>query len=201
MVEDESQGGMSRRRFLLLAGGTTLGALTLVRADCYGSLEWSGRVLGGWEASILIDAARSLIPDTPGALPSAGPSGRELADNVDRYLVGLPTSMIRRIHGMFAFVEHATLVDGHLLRFTRLPPAARHSYLKGLAEADGIRSDAFHGLRDLCLVGWYQDSRTWSSLGYEGPLLRRAPGFAGEGVHGRYDELVAEAGETPDNIR
>ena len=37
-----------------------------------------------------------------------------------------------------------------------------------------LRRTAFLGLRNLCFLGWYSQPESWSLIGYQGPLLRRA---------------------------
>ena len=34
----------------------------------------------------------------------------------------------------------------------------------------------FDGLRSLVFMGYYRDARTWSLVGYDGPLVNRPPG-------------------------
>ena len=43
--------------------------------------------------------------------------------------------------------------------------------LERLATMGTLPRQAYRGLRDLTLLGWYQDPRTWDALHYEGPLV------------------------------
>jgi hypothetical protein len=202
----------TRRTFLWLGAGTAAGALAAARLGFYSGVEWtngektgewSGLVLGEWEASVLAAAAMALIPDTPGKRSRPGPSGPEVAQNVDRFLVGMPKSMLLEIHGMFGLIEHATLLNGSVLRFTRLDPTAQRDFLLQLRDMGSKFGQAFKGVRDLCLVGWYQDNRTWEAIGYDGPLVRRPappPVVRVEDVTGKYKDMVAKPGQQPKGI-
>jgi hypothetical protein len=193
----------TRRTFLWLGATTAAGTLAAGRLGFYSAREWSGEVLGEWEASVLAAAAMALIPDSPGKHSRPGPSGREIAQNVDRFLVGMPTSMLREIHAMFGLIEHATLLNGSVRRFTRLDPTAQRDFLLRLHDMGGKFGQAFKGVRDLCLLGWYQDKRTWKAIGYDGPLVRRPappPMIRVSDVTGTYQDMVAKPGAQPEGI-
>lgn len=190
----------SRRTFLWLGAATAAGVLAAGRLGFYSADDWSGRVLGEWEASVLAAAAMALIPDTPGVLSRPGPAGMEIAQNVDRFLVGLPKPMLLEIHAMFGLIEHATLLNGSVQRFTRLDPHAQRAFLLRLQDMGGKFGQAFKGVRDLCLLGWYQDARTWAAIGYDGPMLERPappPVVHARDVTGKYKKLVAKPGARP----
>jgi D-cysteine desulfhydrase len=150
------QGGASRRR--LLAG---LGALAVVggfRVTGYTAPD--GVVLAGWELEVVAAAARVLVPASP-------LSPDEVASNVDRYLQGMPGPLLREVHGLMVLLE-----QGGLRRLTHLADAeARLVRLKALP----MGSLAWRGIRDLCLLGYWQDPRTWSQCGFDGPRLPSSP--------------------------
>ncbi len=193
---------LTRRKFLWIAAGTAAGALAVGRLGFYPSAEWSGQVLSEWEGHVLAAAAAALIPDTPGELPAPGPSAMEVAQNVDAYLVGMPKRMIFEIHGMFALLEHGTLLGGSVSRLTRLSAEDGLDFLLALRERGGKLGQAFKGVRDLCLLGWYQDRRTWKPIGYPGPLLERPapPAVVTPQEAGAYAKFVAKPGATPRGV-
>jgi hypothetical protein len=200
---DENGWRPTRRTFLWLGAATAAGALAAGRLAFYATDDWDGQVLGEWEASVLAAAAMALIPDTPGKPSRPGPSAMQVAKNVDRFLVGMPKPMLLEIHGMFGLIEHATLLNGSVRRFTRLDPQAQRDFLLRLHDMGGKFAQAFKGIRDLCLVGWYQDKRTWATIGYDGPLLERpAPPavIRPSDTTGKYSELVAKPGATPKGV-
>ena len=189
--------GPSRRR-LLVGGAALLGATALRHGVGYDRFEgWSGLVLDRREAQVLAAAAEAIVPDVPGPLPVDGPSARELVSAVDRYLAGMPATMIIELHGMFELLEQGTLLGGRISRLTSLEPDARRGFLLRLESFGGLLAQASRGVRDLCLLGWYQDARTWAPLGYRGPWVPAA----GLGGPGRYSSLVAPAGREPWGVR
>ncbi len=159
-----------RRRLLVGLGAAA--ALGGIRVSGYSTGD--GRVLKGWELELVAAAARVIVPPGP-------PSAVEVAANVDRYLVGMPPSLHLEVHGLMARLEQVGL-----RRLTRLEdPTERLLRLKRLP----LGSLAWRGIRDLSLLGYWQDPRTWSRCGYDGPRLPSSPRD--------YSELVAPAGARP----
>ena len=188
--------GLSRRR-VLVGGAALVGATALRHGVGYRSFEgWQGLVLNRREAHVVAAAAEAIVPDVAGALPASGPSGLELTRAVDRYLAGMPSPMIVEVHAMFELLEQGTLLGGRLSRLTTLDPAARRGFLQRLEAMGGPLAQASRGVRDLCLLGWYQDERTWAPLGYRGPWVPAG----GLGGAGRYSQLVATAGREPKGV-
>lgn len=200
---DDSGWRPTRRTFLWMGAGAAASALLIGRACFYDADDWDGRVLGEWEAAVIAAAATALIPNSPGPLPSPGPSGLEVARNVDRFVEGMPDMMLLEIHGMFGLIEHGTLLGGFARRFTRLEPAERLDCLVNIRQKGGKFAQAFKGIRDLCLLGWYADRRTWKSIGYDGPLLERPapPPVTGRADAGKYARLIARPGATPRGVQ
>ncbi len=201
----EQQGSklrITRRKFLWLGGLGTVGALAAGRFGFYSRQRWQGQVLAKWEAHTVAGAAEALIPDEPGRWPAVGPSPMEVAGNVDRYLQGMPRPMLREIRGMFALIEHGTVLGRRLMRFTRLSAEKRLDVLLAIRDRGDLFDQAFEGIRALCVVGWYQDDRTWKNLGYDGPQLERPapPPVPAPDNAGPYAELVAEPGSNPRGV-
>lgn len=153
-----------RDRRLLVAGGlAAVGAAAAARLTGYREVGWTGEVLASWEAQVLAAAA-------PVLSGIAVPDGLTVAARVDRFLVSLPSPMRAEIHQLLALVEHGTTPLGlWASRFTELGPEAREAFLVSLAARGGLLAQAVRGLRDLVLLGTYQDPRTWAALGYRGP--------------------------------
>ncbi len=189
----------SRRTFLWLGAGAAAGALLVGRTCFYDADDWHGHVLDAWEASVVAAAATAIIPDKPGELPSPGPTGLQVAHNLDHFLVGMPHGMLLQIHAMFGLIEHGTILDGSVLRFTRLDPPARLDFLLRLRDMGGKFGQVFKGIRDLTLLGWYADPRTWKAVGYDGPLVDRPAPAArpNRAQAGNYGHLMAKPGQTP----
>lgn len=171
----------SRRTFI--AGALVAAGLTLVRTSGYDAYpDWDGAVLYAWEAEVLRAVAEAVLPPAPldARLLDAVPA------NVDRFVRALPPAGKLEVHALFAAVEQL-----HLTRLTRLPPADRLAFLADLAALGSLPAIAARGIRDLALLGYYQDPATWPALGYGGPWV------SGERTGSPYDALRAPDGALP----
>jgi D-cysteine desulfhydrase len=130
-------------------------------------------------------------------VPAGGPSGLEVAANVDRFVATMRPEAQAEVHLLMNVIEHTTTPLGLFAqRFTRLAPEQRDAFLTGLAAKGGQLAQAYRGIRDLCLLGHWQDPRTWAAIGYHGPTriendgappsshhaLRAPPGVAPRGA-------------------
>jgi len=182
------------RRHLLAGAAAAAVVFAGIRTTGYAPHQ-AGEVLGVRELHVVAAAARALLPLGP------GPSPLEVARNVDRYLVGMPAPIVRDIHLLLALVEQGTGLGCTPVRFTRLDIEARLAFLDRIRKLPEPIGSAYRGLRDLVLLGHYQDPATWPALGYEGPTTRT------RGLHGRpaptpsrYDDLIAQAGWLPTGV-
>ncbi|MCC6216423.1 MAG: pyridoxal-phosphate dependent enzyme [Polyangiaceae bacterium] len=179
-----------RRRALVAAGAVAAAVAVGVRLTGYPPLP-PGRVLASWELHVVAAAAEALLPPAPAVV-----SWEKIARNVDAYLVGMPASLVRDVHALIAAVEHGTWLAPAVRRFSELAAAEREAHLRRLEGLGGMGRLVARGVRDFCLLGYYQEPATWAALGYEGPLLGpdpqpprpRAP---------RYAALVAPPGALP----
>lgn len=181
-----------RRRVLVGAGVTALTALATGRLTGYAPLpDWQGRVLSAREAQILAAAAEALLVRLPD-----GPTPLAIAANVDRFLVPMPPMMQLEIHALLQLVEHATTPLGlRLSRLTELPVPAREAFLLSLQARGGLLAVAVRGLRDLCLLGLWQEPATWAAISYAGPWVQE--GAQPLPAQAAYEALRAPAGATP----
>jgi D-cysteine desulfhydrase len=146
-----------------------------------------GVVLSSWHAHVIRAAAEALLPDAPGELYDAVPA------RVDHYLATMPPKVKREVKGMLAMIEHGTTpLGGRVHRFTRSTPAEREAFLAGLEARGGLLSQAYRGLRDLVMLGTYQQPITWPALGYGGPWVP-----AERARMASYDALRAPEGALP----
>lgn len=176
------------RRLFLLGSVATLGACAAPRFMGYREVGWAGQVLSSWEAQVLAAAAAVLsgVPEL---------SGLAVAANVDRYLVPMPEKTQGEIHQLLALVEHGTTPLALMgARFTRLGKDAREAWLLSLSARGGLLAQAFRGLRDLVMLGTYQEAESWRGLGYGGPW---PPLNAPELVGAPYEALRAPPGALP----
>ncbi len=159
------------RRRLLQAGAAALvlaaGADRLLLG--YEPLpNWKGTVLSAREATILQAVAEALISPRP-----TGQALLAIAQGVDGFLSYLPDGLVREIHVLITFIEQSTPLGLELRRLSNLTPAARESALSSLRDRGGLLLVAYRGIRDLCLLGHYQQPSTWPALSYAGPLFVR----------------------------
>lgn len=159
------------RRWLLAAAAGAAGATLLARTRGYGRYPtWDGVVLTAWEAEVLRAVAESVLPPAPLAEASLD----ALPARTDHFLRGMSPEARLEVHGLFVLIEQATGLDGDLSRFTRLSPADRLAFLARLESFGSLPAVAARGIRDLALLGYYQDPATWPALGYGGPLVSGA---------------------------
>jgi D-cysteine desulfhydrase len=191
-------GRVTRRR--VLAGLAAAAAVGVgVRLTGYDDLPgFPGEVLSAWHARVILAAAEALLP------PDTDPDVLErIPARLDRYLVGMPPKVKREVKAMLGVIEHGTTPLGHTLhRFTLLAAVERERYLAGLAARGDLYAQVYNGIRDLVMLGCYQQPATWKALGYEGPKLPldydpRGPARPAWPV---YDALVAPAGLTPKGL-
>jgi D-cysteine desulfhydrase len=115
---------------------------------------------------------------------------------VDRFLVTMARALQLEIHQLLGLVEHGTTPLGlRLSRFTRLPPDAREAFLLSLNARGGLMAQAFRGLRDLVLMGVYQDPAAWRGIGYAGPWPKEMLGP--ENDNAKYENFRAPSGAAP----
>lgn len=175
------------RRHLLIGGAALLAAAGgAARVSGYRAFPaWDGALLSAWEAEVLRAAAEAVLPPVPADALDAIPR------RTDRFLASLPEAARLEIHGLFTLIEHGTPLDLRLSRFSRLPVEARLRFLEELGRTR-LGHLAAKGLRDLVLLGWYQDPRSWTALGYGGPNVPET-----RPAEASWEALRAPAGATP----
>jgi D-cysteine desulfhydrase len=188
-------GARVRRRVLLAAAAAGSAALVWQRCAGYPASEFEPLVLAAWEVALLRSVATVVL-----APHATDQQLEQLPERVDRYLVHLPRETQRELHAAFATVEHSTTLFGvSLQRFTTSPRAAREAHLDQLASRGGLLGQCYRALRELCMLGHYQQPSSWSAIAYDGP---RVPPTAPPGDPARiswptYDNMRAGEGELP----
>jgi D-cysteine desulfhydrase len=198
LVDPAAFGRRIGRRRVLRTFGAVAAVGLAARVTGYPALPgWHGEVLSTWEALVVAAAAEALLPPAATAAELASIPAR-----VDRYLVGMPPPVRREVHALLAFVEHGTALARHVSRFTRLPVAAREAFLADLEARGGVTSQAYRGLRDLCMLALYQQPSSWAALGYDGPRqpLDYDPRGPDRWPWPAYDAMVAPAGALPRGV-
>ncbi|MGA7121095.1 MAG: gluconate 2-dehydrogenase subunit 3 family protein [Polyangiaceae bacterium] len=135
-------------------------------------------VLSPWQFAVVQHAARRIAAadrESDTTIPTPDEVG--VAAFVDQWTARLPGSTRRDLGRFLAYVEHiAPLAAGCTSRFTRLAPGEQDRVLASIESSsiDLLRA-GFDGLRSLVFLGFYRDPRTWSIVGYDGPLVGRPP--------------------------
>jgi hypothetical protein len=109
------------------------------------------------------------------AMVGPDPEHIDVAARVDALVVEWDADAQSQLRTMLRVFEHGTyLFDLQRKRFTRLKPSQQDDYVAGWMNSTlGARRIVFRALKALTAAGFYQDQRTWSPLGYDGPWLGR----------------------------
>jgi len=181
---------VGRRRMLALSAAG-LGGAALIRTSGYPAVAWRRRALFEWEAQVLRSAAEVLLR------PFATLDELErLPRLVDRYVASLPSWTRRELHGAFVVLEHGTTPLGiGLSRFSDSSLQARERHFARLVAVGGLMPQVVRAMRELCMLGYYQQEGTWVGIGYTGPLVPAS--VADRPDWPTYEGLRAPAGAMP----
>jgi len=132
--------------------------------------------LSPWQFAVVEHAARRIAAaDRADDATIPSPDEVGVAAFVDQWTARLPENVRRDLGRFLAYVEHiAPLGMGCVSRFTRLAAGEQDRVLASIESSsiDLLRA-GFDGLRSLVFLGFYRDPRTWSIVGYDGPLVGR----------------------------
>jgi hypothetical protein len=163
---------LTRRRLLQTGlGGALLVAFgSVLPSGCarYSAIERPLRFLTRKEYAVVTQAAVRILGLPDDARDSLG-------GFIDGLLADLPPTSQGQARLMLRVVEHGThLFDLKPRRFTRLGPAEQDTYLRGWMESTlGARRIIFRALKTLAALGYYAQSESFASIGYDGPWLGR----------------------------
>ena len=185
---------ISRRRLIYTFLGTSLitgGLFALHRCMCYDELSgWQGKVLSSHQALILMKAGEIILP------PVSSQELRQVLKNIDNYLFSLPVKLIQEIELMLSVAEHSTAMKLYVQPFTQLNLKQRGDYLANLNRSEGKLYLCYRGIRDLCMLGFYQTENARQKIAYPGPLL----GDSKLPCRPEYVALKAIKGQSPKTI-
>lgn len=174
---------VSRRRWVkgavalaLVAAGGVFARVRTSGYDVPDEVRSRLAALAPWQYVLVQHLARRICAaDRPGVVT---PDETDVAGFVDGYVARMAPRMRRDLLRFFAVVEHvAPAFTGSASRFTHLAPDAQDRVLAALeAHASTLMRGGFEGVKALLFMGYYRDPRTWSVLGYDGPLVDRPAG-------------------------
>ena len=172
---NHSPATIDRRSFLrATAGGTTaIAVASLLPAGCardYPQAENDAVELDALtpkEYAVLRAAAEAMLVGVP-------VEASLVARRVDRELAAVGEPVRTDMKSVLGIIQHATLLGGHLSRFTMLSPADRLAYLSGWARSRfALRRAVFQALKGFVHYFAYMDDRTRALTGFEGPWPER----------------------------
>jgi hypothetical protein len=181
---DRASGKPSRRHILRSAVGLALvlaaSGVAVGRTGGYApprgrKLLW----LSAWQWAVVEQAARRIAaPDGDASARAPSADDVDVAGFFDGWVSRMPERVRRDLGRFLAYLEHVAPVGaGYAARFTRLPPEAQDHVLGSIeASSHDLLRAGFEGLKALVFIGYYRDARTWSIVGYDGPLVGRPEG-------------------------
>lgn len=147
--------------------------------DVPGDTERRLRALSPKEYLVVVAVAARILRVDGRDLPSA--SDVEVALFIDGMVARFDAANREDLSRLLQLVEHAfPRGSGYASRFTRLDGAAQDAVLNAMMTSSvGLVRGAFEALKSLCVMGYFRDARTWSGIGYDGPMVGRpAAGWA-----------------------
>lgn len=105
------------------------------------------------------------------------PDETDVAGFVDAYVSRMAPKMRRDLLRFLSYVEQvAPATVGFASRFSFLGDDEQDAVLRSIeASRVGLLRGGFEGVKALLFMGYYRDPRTWSILGYGGPMVSRTP--------------------------
>ncbi len=168
----------TRRGFLRLAGATAaltaLGQLRML-PPVAAAADRGARFFDPGETEILTRIAERMVYSGDPAAPRV----RDTASiaTIDALCAGLPPAVSEPLPLALRLFEYGPyFFDLSFARFTRMDDAACDASLEGWMRSRlALRRQAFTGLRNLCMLGYYSQPETWPLIGYRGPLIGTRP--------------------------
>jgi len=96
---------------------------------------------------------------------------------IDALCASLDPTLTEPLPVLLQLVEWSpALFQLRFARFTNLPPEEQDDCLRDWMNSRlGLRRIGFAALKNLSMLGWYSQDRSWASIGYAGPLIGRRP--------------------------
>ena len=112
----------------------------------------------------------TLFPSVAAGDPSGGDI---LPDALDQFLPALASEKQKGVLLLLNILDVGAIFR-YGRRFSRLAPAKRTRYLDGWMRSRlAFRRIVYRAIRELCGTLYYQDERTWSNIGYDGPPVAK----------------------------
>ncbi len=108
------------------------------------------------------------------SLGDSDPSGGEiLPDAMDRFIADLAPEQQKGLGTALGLFDIGAVLT-RARRFHKLSPGAREAYVRRWQTSRlAVRKIIYRALRDTMAMVYYQDERTWPTIGYAGPAVSR----------------------------
>lgn len=172
---------LSRRRFLkygLIATAGTVAALGgtfafLARSPKDGEPIQPGiRALSASEYHLLAAVCAASLPGEDNVQGLVPWNTLPVLANLDALIAGVPAHARGDVAGAFKLIDHAPVL-GYGKRFADLTAVQAREVLQAWNEGGEIRRAVSNLVRRLAYVAYWQDSATWSAVGFDGPVVEK----------------------------
>ena len=162
---------LTRRRVLAWsATGLALAAVGVRQLASPRPPGWHGQKLSVDQAATLHAACAALLPPCPP--PGTGPwPWLPVVAAIDRSCAAMPLALRNEIDQLLMAVGHVPLLRGMPLPFAALQADQQLACLRWLSGHPPPLCDAFYGLCNLVMLGYYQLPMHFEILGFEGPMV------------------------------
>lgn len=193
----DGQPRMSRRKWIAVTGVAVSTIALGTRAALATRLPgWRGEWMSSAQAATIYAACELMLP--PGPPPGAAPQPwLPVVAAVDKSCSAMPAALRGDIVMLLSAIAQAPLLCGHVADFAALPVADRRAALAWLACRPHPVCDAFAGLCNLVMLGYYQLPEHFAALQYAGPMV---PAVA-RPRRPSWDRLAAPPGALPAGLR
>ncbi len=121
---------------------------------------------------IFVSVSDTYIPQ--GGAFDLGAIDIDLARRIDFFLAKNDPAVVQGVSGALQFIEYKSAeIIGEKGVFSSLSAKKRTKIIQTLSETSGMGVQIYAALRGLCMFFFYTDEKSWQSIGYQGPLVKR----------------------------
>jgi hypothetical protein len=169
----------TRRGFLrLLGSGAALATLARIPVLPPAARAAADAAADAGGAAFFDTGQRRILGAVVARMVDTGEAPVDPADavaTIDALCASLDPALTEPLPLLVRLVEWSPpLFQLRFARFTNLPPGEQDDCLRDwMTSRLGLRRMGFAALKNLSMLGWYSQERSWASVGYAGPLLGR----------------------------
>lgn len=171
-------GGTLNRRDFLRTSAFAAGLASLARLQPAPAAESSAaagadlKVLSADEADILVSIGERMVYSGEASMPAFRDT--DAIAVIDRSLRYADPSLRDQVGWLLWLFDWGPPVLAlRMGRFRSLEPAQQDEYIRGWAESRfELRRLGFRALKNISMLGYYTQDRTWAGIGYDGPWIK-----------------------------